>query len=257
MFGNKAFYNQSILKYLTLFGKLFSNIKLERENSDASVQQFQIVPIAYTPRDKYDIREDQDPEGNRQIAMQLPRMAYDLINLSYDPARQFNPIQKEAMFKVGATTGIVHYQPVPWNLEIQLYIRGRNQNDMFQIVEQILPYFTPTFNIKSVILNNSDCSIDVPISLLNIDMRDTLEGQYDNTREMIWTLTFNINGWIFGPDVSSDMVDKQIKWVSTDLSTLEGKVLNSNSYVYLANTAIEDIRQTDNYIVKTDVTSNI
>ena len=61
------------------------------------------------------------------------------------------PINRVQKFKkVKGTTEKqldTQYMPVPYNLDFELYILAKNQDDGLQIVEQILPYFQPEYNV--------------------------------------------------------------------------------------------------------------
>lgn len=247
MFGQFAT-NKSIEKYLALFGGLFSQIRLVRQSPDGDIQQ-QTVPIAFVGNERYDTRAQQDPTGNKQIAMQLPRMAYDLIDVSYDSDRQLNPMAKEVMFSA-TNNPVVHYQPSPWTLIISLEIRTRNQTDMFQIFEQIVPYFNPTFSLKSILLDGTNCPINVDISLLGVSIRNTVEGALIGpTKEQVWSITFAMKTWIFGPDVSGVGSNIQIKWVSNTTTENNGEGYSSNTSVFSPTINIGDLQQTDPHVV--------
>ena len=60
MFGSQ-FYNQSIRKYVVMFGNMFNDIVVQRLNNSGTVIQSIAVPIAYGPKEKFLVRISQDP----------------------------------------------------------------------------------------------------------------------------------------------------------------------------------------------------
>lgn len=251
MFSNTFYSTNSIRKHTALFGTLFNNINIERDNDEPRTQ-FQKVPIAYGGREKYIARNTTDPAIEREIAAQLPRMAFELMDISYDPERQLNPVNNTISYNPTAKSRFV---PVPYVLTYNLYITARYVEDAAKIVEQILPYFSPSFTIRAHLVDEDpDCVSSLLVTLRNVDMRDNYEGPMTERRILIWTLTFTINTWIYGPQSPLAV----IRWATVNSRLYDS--LGSNSYIFsgnsyptLANTALSDIQPTDNYIVVTDI----
>jgi hypothetical protein len=253
MFGNAFFGNKSIRKHVALFGTLFNNIRIERtDNSDTT--QHQKVPIAYGQRDKYIARNAQDPNIEREIAAQLPRMSFELMGIEPDAERRLNPVARIVSFDSGTATSKL--MPAPFNFYFNLYITARFVEDAAKIVEQILPYFQPSFNLQASLVENDDCVTDVLVSLRNVDMKDNYEGPMTERRILVWTLTFSVKSWIFGPE----RIQKVIRWVDVD-QKIGDSSNTSSTYTYQSNTyptvdgkTLEEINSTDDYIVITDIT---
>ncbi len=254
MFGNYK-YNQSIVKYNDIFASLFSNIALQRVNKDGTKEQFQIVPIEFAPHTKYIERDEKDPDIERSVSMQMPRLAYDLVNLTYDPRRQLNPVTKRIQYMNGGAR--VGYAPIPYMYVYKLYVRTKFIEDQYQIAERILPYFVPKFHLTAEILEGSGCPMGVDIVLDNVDMMDDFEGQMDRTRVIVWTYTFSIPGWLMVPNNNEDVSDKVIRWVNVGIGQNGERVSEmSNTYPVLPGTPLEDIEPTDPYTVQTDTWQN-
>ena len=250
MFGNSFFGNGAIRKHVVLFGTLFNNIRIERTN-DTSVTQHQKVPILYGPREKYIARNTQDPNIEREVAAQLPRMAFELMGLEPDAERRLNPVNNLTYFASGVPGS--RLVPAPYIFTFNLYITARFVEDAAKITEQILPYFNPDFNLQAKLVEGVDCVNDIKFTLKNIDMRDNYEGNFAERRILIWTLTFSVRSWIYGRHSSNTNV---IRWVNVNYTTEEGSdviAASTNTYPTLANTALEDILPTDDYIIETDI----
>lgn len=241
MFG-EFFDNDEIRKYVVLFGNLFNNIKLERENSEGDEYR-QTVPIAYGGREKYVARNTQDPDIEKSVAIQLPRMAYELVGMQFDPTRQVDPLNK--LVTIDGRKSTSRYEGAPWNFTFNLYITARHVLDASKIAQQILPFFRPIFTIKAHLVDDV-CSKALPIVLDAVNMQDNYEGNFAERRILIWTLTFTLKGYLYGPSGTQGGV---IRWVNTNYGTENQLLESANTFPVLANTALENILPTDPYTV--------
>lgn len=190
------FYNERIRKAVAVFGSLFNNIYVVRTNSSGGVLSQARVPLSYAPkRDFVDriARMEVGEEQERQIAIKLPRMSFEILGINYDPARQLPKLNKRTVpSTTGASSGQVIYTPVPYTINFQLSIYARSQDDALQCVEQILPYFTPMYNLQVKPLDGFDLQEDSPITLQGVVIQDDFEGAIENRRTIIYTLDFEM-----------------------------------------------------------------
>jgi hypothetical protein len=196
MFGD-WFYHQRIRKSVSVFGSLFDNIKVQRTGGAGRVVDEEKVPLAYAPKRDFLARIDQMNLGEdkeRQIAIKLPRMSFEIVSMNYDPARQLPALNTRQVPTPG--TGLTSqklYTPVPYNIIFQLNIYAKTQDDALQIVEQCLPYFTPQYTVTINPLDGvSGVSEDIPIKLDGITFSDDYEGAIENRRTIIYTLDFEM-----------------------------------------------------------------
>lgn len=198
--GSNAFGHGLLRKYVIYFGTLFNNIWLKRFDNDGNLIQTSKVPLNYGPREKFLARLDGNPELQRPIAIQLPRMTFEMTGLYYDPARKLNAVNRTTA-PVPGQEGQTRwqYQPVPYNIDFTLSIMVKNIEDGTYIIEQILPYFNPVWTATLNINPDLNQKHDVPITLDNIVCEDTYEGDFINRRAVIWTLSFTMKGYFFGP----------------------------------------------------------
>ena len=139
-------------------------------------------------------------------------MGFALTGLSYDSARKLNTIQRNVAANTSGTT-VQHkfqYNPVPYNFDFTLYILVKNAEDGTQILEQILPYFTPQFTVNINTIPDMGIKADVPIILNSADVADEYEGDLATRRTITWTLSFTMKGYVY-PDVKSGEVIKTIE----------------------------------------------
>lgn len=208
MFG-QIYYHGTIRKYVVYFGTIFNDIYLTRTDSTGLGNQEQTmkVPLGYGPKDKFLARLQGNPELDRPIAIQLPHMAFEIVNFQYDSDRKRTTTGKVSnISSLDSNKKNFQYNPVPYNFIFKLYIMVKNADDGTRIIEQILPSFTPEF--VSTLNLNPDLSqqFDVPLILNAIEQEDTYEGNFETRRALIWTLTFTMKGYLFGPTRSSGVI---------------------------------------------------
>ena len=214
MFGH-TFYHETLRKYIILFGTLFNDIYIQRnDNSGTNIQTLKI-PISYSPRDKILSRLDTDPNLNRQVAITLPRMSFEMSAMNYDPDRKLNTIQKNvALIKRSDGNENAQersnlksvYNPVPYTMSFSLYIYVKNAEDGTKIMEQILPFFTPEWTATVNLLPEMNMTYDIPTILNSVSTEDIYEGDFITRRALIHTLEFTMKGYVFGPVSKSGVV---------------------------------------------------
>jgi len=192
MFGYHS-YNKNIRNIVVLFGTVFNDISVKRLKSDGTTEREFKVPIAYGPAEKF------LSKLNQQDTVTLPRMSFEITDYSYDPVRKLQTTKKLKKVKTGSTTDLnTIYNPVPYNFNITLSIMVKYSDDGTQILEQILPYFTPEFQVTMNEMSTMGVKRDIPIILTGVTTEDTYEGDFLTRRALIHTLTFTVKGYIYG-----------------------------------------------------------
>ena len=218
MLGNRQFYHETVRNIIVGFGTLFNDIHVVRKNNSGVVTQSMKVPLAYGPKQKWLARIDQDAGLDSKVAITLPRMGFEIQNLTYDPARKLNRVQKFKKVKSSASNSNkldTQFMPVPYNLNIQLYVMAKNSDDALQMVEQILPYFQPDYTLTIKDMPEMGVARDIPIVLNSINYEDSYKGDYAERRAIMYTLDFTTKFYLYGPVTSS----KVIKTVQVDQYT--------------------------------------
>jgi hypothetical protein len=187
-----------------LFGRLFSNIKIDRKlDNSVSGETIQTlkVPIMYGHKEKWLTRVEQDPSLENTTHMLLPAMSYEMIGYYYNKDKQMNKLNRLVCMGEDGVRSV--YNPVPYVINMELHILSKNNEDVYQIVEQILPLFSPNLEvkIKSIpILNINDT---INISIINTNIQDDNTGSFENNRILTHTISFAIECNFYGP-VNSD-----------------------------------------------------
>lgn len=200
------FYNATTKKYIALFGTMFNKISIERTDPNTGDQvQRMVVPISYGPYQKFLARIHQDPELNRKTAITLPRMAFELTNMEYDGSRKVNSVKRISGQAHSDTRKSFQYVGAPYNLYFTLSIMTKYAEDGTQILEQILPFFKPEWTYTVKLIDNID-PIDIPLVLNSVNMEDVYESDFETRRSLLWTLTFTMKGWYFGPQRDGSVI---------------------------------------------------
>ena len=207
MFGQN-YYHGTLRKYVTLFGTLFNNIYVNRYDSTKQITQTIKVPLSYGPKSKTLSRLEANPNLEKPVAIVLPRMGFEITTISYSAQRKLGTIIKNAAIDPLDSNKLKYqYNPVPYDITFSLYVMCTFQEDGTQILEQILPYFTPEWTATINVIPEMNINMDIPLVLLNVTPSDTYEGSFEDRRVITWTLDFTMKGYFFGPVKKS----KQIK----------------------------------------------
>ena len=209
----QQFYHETMRKVVVAFGTIFNNINIVRKNNSGTVIQRMKVPLAYGPKQKFLVRLNNDPSLKTKTAVTLPRIGFEINNLSYDPVRKLNRVQKFKKVKSSSAKANrldTQFMPVPYNLDFTLFVMAKNSDDALQIVEQILPYFQPDYTVTIKDMEDMGIKRDVPIILNSISYEDSYRGDFNERRAIIYTLTFTAKFYLYGPVVSSKVI-KQVQ----------------------------------------------
>ena len=234
------FYNEIFRSVIIGFGSIFNGIEVKKSNSVIK------VPLAYGPTQKFLARMQQEADLSKPVSITLPRMSFEFLGLQYDPTRKSTQTQTIINQTPDGANVKKNYLPVPYNMRFELSIMTKLNDDMLQIVEQILPYFQPAYQVPINFLGNLKEKRDVPIQLDNISMEDDYEGNFDTRRALIYTLQFTAKTTLFGP-----------------ISDVTGKVIKKTSIGYVAGSsapgvsAERDLSYTTTARATTDYTGDV
>lgn len=209
MLGNDHFYNRTIRKIVVSFGTLFNDLVLVRYNK-AGTQEYERmrVPLIYSSKEKFITRLQSDPTLTKSIATTLPRISFEMIGIEYDNSRKQQSLVKNV--SVNPNGGFnTQFAPIPYNFNFTMSIYVRNQEDGTQILEQILPFFTPDFTVTVDLVPGMDQKYDMPIILNSATPDIQYEGDMLDTRVVIWTLEFTVKAFIFPPVKHSNNIIRQ------------------------------------------------
>lgn len=207
MLGQEHFYNRTIRKVVVAFGTLFNDIQVVRYNSNNTPREIFKVPLSYGAKEKYMTRLAADPNLRKSVATIVPRISFDMTGMSYDSSRK--QISTLRNFSANSSTSLnAQYVPVPYDFNFSLSIYVRNTEDGTQILEQILPFFTPDFTVTVDFIQPMNQKYDMPIILNSVTPTTDYEGDMMSTRLITWDLDFTAKGYIW-PAVRTGKVIRQ------------------------------------------------
>ena len=231
MLGNAPFYNRTIRKIVVAFGTVFNDIYLVRYTKDGLTAKETIkVPLNWGAKEKYITRLTSDPTLTKSIATTLPRISFDMTGMSYDSSRKLPSTMRN--FSANTANSIKsQFVSVPYNFDFSLSIYVRNTEDGTQILEQILPFFTPDFSVTVDFIPSMEPKYDMPIILNSVSNEVDYEGEMMTTRMIIWNLEFTAKGHIWPPVKTG----KVITTANTNLYIQPNSLLEQQVYVDFAN----------------------
>lgn len=258
------FYNRTIRDTVAVFGSLFNNIVIQRKDG-----KIVPVPIAYGPRSKWLEAHKAMKQEEEMFEKLLPRMSYEIVAMNYDMQRKLTNKQKIFAKNDGSVAQKIG-APVPYNLDFSLYIQTKNLNDGWQIIEQILPFFTPSYTVRVrhfPVDGDSDTPIpeneyDIPFVLNAVTWTDDWVGDIGERRVIEWQLEFNTKIWMHGPVANGIGVIFDSRAIvslppndSTDLSTMNRSSDQIGSEVGYAALGLGDSEEV--YINDSDISPAI
>ena len=255
------FYNEILRRTIIAFGTLFNGITIKTDSQEIR------VPLAYGPTQKFLARLTQSPDLNKGTAITLPRMSFEFTGLTYDPSRKVTTTQQ---FTVkDPTTGEESkkaFMPVPYNMQFELALMCKLNDDALQITEQILPYFQPAYNLTIGLVGAIKEKRDVPIILENITMQDDYEGDFTQRRVLLYTMRFTAKTYLFGPvsTATKDIIRKAtVTYLSGDSKSVNRDLRYSvqpravKSYVGTVITNLAADVGTSDVVIKVNDATNI
>lgn len=214
------FYNRLFRKYIILFGNVFSNITIKRMNADFTTEIERIkVPILWAAKERY-MQKAANESETPAVQTVLPRMSFELIGINYDTNRKLANLQRYATLNSSNNSVVwATYESAPYTLDFRLNMHTRNLEDLFQIIEQILPYFQPDYTPTANLLDNLRIPKDLRISLRSISPDFGFEGPLgDSTRDIYASMVFSMQVYFFGPVTNEKVITKVITKVYAERS---------------------------------------
>tara|TARA_R100000152_G_C6780923_1_gene214409 strand:- start:913 stop:1725 length:813 start_codon:yes stop_codon:yes gene_type:complete len=232
------FYHEILRKTIIAFGTLFNDIHIQHDDRSGGTISETKVPLIYGPKQKFLAKLEQQEELSKAVALTLPRMSFEMSGMSYDSSRKSSITRtfKAVDNRDPSNTKVKKvYLPVPYNVGFELNVMTKLNDDALQIVEQILPFFQPAFNVTIDLVDSIGEKRDIPIVLENISFSDEYEGDFSTRRVLMYTFNFNAKTYLFGP--VADSTDGLIRKVQVD---------------YYADTNVQQAKREMRYTVQPD-----
>ena len=235
---------------LTKFGMSLRDevtLTISKERDGSVLNQVR-VPLAYGPKQKFLARLDQETGFDAPMAIKLPRMAFEMTSLTIDTTQKMpkrNKIVELHASDVTKKKTIKHW--TSYDIGMSLYIMAKNQDDGLQIVEQILPYFTPEYNVTITPVDGFTHKQDVAVILGGVNIDDQYEGDFTERRVLIYQLDFVMKMKFYGPTGDQGVI-REINIDFKDKGNVSD-IMEQMDITINPTTADED----DNYTVVTTI----
>jgi hypothetical protein len=253
MFGTH-FYHSRIRKTVAVFGAMFNNIFVLRKDANNNVISTVKVPLSYAPKRKFLERllDNPDLDNSQKVAVKLPRMSFEIISITYDQSRQLTKITNFNQPGSSLNSRTKFYSPTPYNIGFQLNIYAKTQDDALQIVEQILPYFSPQYTLTIKPIEGYDSiKEDTPIVLNAVTFTDDYEGSLESRRTIIYMLDFEMKINFYGPINSGAIVRRSIATLGQMAAGLHDSDVPLETITVITNPA--DVSADSDYGFSTDI----
>ena len=242
-------YNQVIKKCVAVFGTLFNNITIGRVAEDEKISNVERVPIAYGPKQKFLDRITQQPDlATDKVAIKVPRMSFEITSIQYDSEVKMNRLNQNKAQIAGDTLNYTTtWQAVPYMIGMQLNIYGRNQDDVLQCLEQILPEFQPEYTVTVKDLEAPGVNVNVPIILNSVNLSDDYDGSFETRRTIVYSLEFTMRVRFSAPPSTQGI----IRFTQTSITPTMDTTQPPIEYVHVHLGSPSDTP--DNYTIVTSI----
>lgn len=212
------FYHGVIRKTIVAFGSMFTDIKIQRKKENNVIQTI-AVPIAYSQKEKWVQAVERIPDNTKDSYASLPRIGFEIIGYNYDPTRKLSKLNTISCLTVDGRKQT--YSPAPYNVDINLYFATKTQEDGLQILEQILPTFTPEHVLRIKAIEDLNIFQDVPFILNSVSVQDDYEGDLESRRFVIHTLSFTAKLNLYGAVTLAETINQVDVGVSIDTDEVQ------------------------------------
>ena len=168
------YHHQTIKRYTSAMLSLFNDIHIVRTDENGVVERDSVVPIKFASTQKAYTLADEDYDQLRESNYNvLPRFSLGISGMTAGKERDTNKLNKIGKLDVSTDPNekaIWSYNSVAYNIDFELSILAKTFTDLTIIIEQILPMFNPTYNMKFRDLDFHEEYRTVPIRLNGVDM---------------------------------------------------------------------------------------
>jgi T4-like virus Myoviridae tail sheath stabiliser len=206
MLSNDYFYFSLIRKYINVFGSCFNDLIIQRhDKTTGAITQIINVPIQYAEHEKMLTRVLADPAIDRKDSVLLPRVSFFMDGFTYANERKIASTQKNIIQQPQNQLGF-QFAEVPWDFHFSLWIYVKNNEDATKILEQIVPFFSPSYTVRAFLIPNRP-AVDIPIILKEITHSDTQNENFKDRDILIWELHFTLKAAFYCPINKAPIID--------------------------------------------------
>lgn len=203
---NQHFYFGTTRKYTVAIGNIFNSIHVVQYDSNGVEVSRAKVPLSYGPKQKYLYRTEQNPDLNERFSIKLPRISFEMTKMKYDTSRKTPSTNKFRNDTIVNGNKASQYNAIPYEFSFDVNIMVKNTDEGLQIIEQILPFFTPDYTMTINVIPELDIKLDIPVTIDDISSDDNWDSGFTERRNIIWTLKLTLRGFMFAPIRTSKII---------------------------------------------------
>lgn len=147
------YYDNQLRKYIVQFAAIFAGMQVSIGENDDGSPRLISVPIKNASKDR--VVASVISENTQNKLVRLPIMAFTLANIAMAPERYkgIGVTRRNSFVPTGGVVPddikVVHQrQPVPYTAMFELGIWASNQDQHYQMIEQIMSLFNPMVTIQ-------------------------------------------------------------------------------------------------------------
>lgn len=179
------FYHRSIKKVIATFGSLFSDVTVE-----AGTGKIVKVPIHYAQKQKFvEVLANNQDMRDMYMDVALPVMGFEVVNYAYAPEQMTNPLNVQHKVIQGDGVSFM-FTSVPYNIGIELYLATNTLDEMYQVIEQIIPFFAPQLTVTIRDKDIYDLKTNITFDLTAVSQDIQYETTFDEKRVIMCNFSF-------------------------------------------------------------------
>jgi len=211
---NSWYYPRTIRNITLAFTDLFNDLVVKRLDDSGIISKEIKVPIKFGPVNKFSqlIKES---ESGKEYYIKLPGLAVTLDGVNYASDRATGVNEERFFYDVdmgldNLTEFYSDVQPTPYDFSYSLHILTESMDDFSQIMENILPYFNPSLDLRVKEFSFLNVERDLKVSQVGIST-EFLDPQSENEKRYVnGSIQFTVKGYMYRP-VSSAKIIKEIE----------------------------------------------
>lgn len=165
------------------FASFFDGVTIDRAAPDGTIQTI-AVPLQYSGKQSFVQRLfAQEDIESQTVYQSLPRMAFNIESIDVNNTRK---MQRLGKISNGA---LASYNPIPYDMKVNLTIVAKNVSDCLQIMEVILPKFAPE---RVITISPNGFQQEVIINLESTSFQNDFEGTLDKRQLITANLAFTV-----------------------------------------------------------------